>query len=79
MYIFLIPNIRWIKGLFKLADKDNDKTLTFKEVQGLLKHLNVNADETIARNYFQVRIIHYRCHHKTVYKNYMFCTRIQEI
>lgn len=50
---------RWISDWFKKADKNNDGRMNFKEVQDLLKMMNVDMNEHHALRLFTVRIITY--------------------
>lgn len=46
---------RWIGDWFKKADKNNDGRMNFKEVQDLLKMMNVDMNEQHAHRLFTVR------------------------
>lgn len=46
---------RWIGDWFKKADKNNDGRMNFKEVQDLLKMMNVDMNEHHAHRLFTVR------------------------
>lgn len=57
---------RWISDWFKKADKNNDGRMNFKEVQDLLKMMNVDMNEHHAHRLFTVRS------HSLVLKFYFF-------
>ena len=44
----------WMKELFRRADKDGDEVLSLKEVQKLLKTLNIDVDMTTASEIIKV-------------------------
>ena len=48
--------LRWISDWFKKADKNNDGRMNFKEVQDLLKMMNVDMNEHHAHRLFTVRV-----------------------
>lgn len=48
---------RWISDWFKKADKNNDGRMNFKEVQDLLKMMNVDMNEHHAHRLFTVRAL----------------------
>jgi len=43
----------WMKELFRRADKDGDEVLSLKEIQKLLKHLNIDVDMETANDIIQ--------------------------
>lgn len=51
----LTPLPRWISDWFKKADKNKDGRMNFKEVQDLLKMMNVDMNEHHAHRLFTVR------------------------
>lgn len=54
---FLSSTHRWIGDWFKKADKNNDGRMNFKEVQDLLKMMNVDMIEHHAHRLFTVRTL----------------------
>ena len=42
--------------MFRYADKNSDKTLSLKEIIGLLKHLNIEIDHDQAKQRFEVKL-----------------------
>lgn len=53
--IFLTALPRWISDWFKKADKNKDGRMNFKEVQDLLKMMNVDMNEHHANRLFTVQ------------------------
>ena len=45
---------RWVKELFKTADRNGDNCLNLKEIVGLMKLLNIEVDLDAAKEIFQV-------------------------
>ena len=45
---------RWVKELFRTADRNGDGCLNLKEIVGLMKHLNIEVDLDSAKETFQV-------------------------
>ena len=46
--------VRWVKELFKTADRNGDNCLNLKEIVGLMKLLNIEVDLEAAKEIFQV-------------------------
>ena len=44
-----------MRELFKQADKNNDNALNLKEINALLKYLNIEVDMEMAKTVFEVR------------------------
>ena len=57
LYIFLTLHLRYMRELFKFADKNNDEALCLKEVLSLFKHLNLDIDMKEAKKLFHVRFL----------------------
>ena len=46
--------LRYIKGLFETADRNNDGTLDFSEIIKLMKQLNVGLSKRVLKKKFKV-------------------------
>lgn len=55
-----------MRELFRYADKNNDNSLSLKEIITLLKHLNIEVDHDQAKQIFEVISTPSMC---TVYKS----------
>lgn len=73
----LIAVLRWIGDWFKKADKNNDGRMNFKEVQDLLKMMNVDMNEQHAHRLFTVRSLYwnkkYRHSCDSLLNMFVFC------
>lgn len=52
---FLTSACSWIHTCLRKADKNKDNKMSFKELKNFMKEVNIQVDDSYAKEIFQVR------------------------